>query len=379
MADKFQMDGHKLLWHLDRVKQWANKEKIAPLHIDLGITTGCNLGCKYCYGILQGRTGYGTSYKERFDMPAEALVRLMKDAKAAGVRSIAYIGEGENTLNPALYEGFKAAKEVGLEISMATNGIMLTEDKMPLILDSLSWIRINISAGTPEGYANIHQSSPQVFYKVIGNIKKLVETKKKGNYKTTLGMQMVITKENMNEVIPLARLGKELGVDYSVFKPCSDTSDKKLNSPDEEYLKMENIFREAESYATSGYSVIIKRAKLGNLGLKNYPKCFGTQFILGISGNGNVFPCGHWFNIRNNEFLMGNVIKQSFKEILKSDQYWEVQRKISEEINVNKDCETNCRQHYINQFLWDLEDEKINVRDLITPKDKKPPEHLNFV
>ena len=49
---------------------------------------------------------------------------------------------------------------------------------------------------------------------------------------------------------------------------------------------------------------------------------------------------------------MGNIIEKFFKEIYKSDRYWEVQEKIRKEVNVNKHCESNCRQHYINRFLF---------------------------
>ena len=60
---------------------------------------------------------------------------------------------------------------------------------------------------------------------------------------------------------------------------------------------------------------------------------------------------------------MGNLKEKSFKEIVESDRYWKVQQKIKE-VNVNKECESNCRQHYINQFLWSV------ARD---------PEHVNFI
>ena len=48
---------------------------------------------------------------------------------------------------------------------------------------------------------------------------------------------------------------------------------------------------------------------------------------------------------------MGNVVEKSFKEIWQSERYWEVQEKIRKHVNVNNDCESNCRQHYVNRFL----------------------------
>ena len=62
---------------------------------------------------------------------------------------------------------------------------------------------------------------------------------------------------------------------------------------------------------------------------------------------------------------MGNVIETPFSEIVASDRYWEVQ-KLIQSVNVNRDCETNCRQHYANRFL-----SKAAVSDT--------PPHVNFV
>ena len=377
MKDNFEMDGHKLRWHLDRVEQWLQGDKIPPLHIDVGITTGCNLACTYCYGVLQGRVGFGTSNRKKFNMPKNAIVRLIEDARRIGIKSMAFIGEGENCLNPYLLDGFKAAKKVGLDISLATNGTILKGDQIPELLNPLRWLRVNISAASPESYEKIHGAP--YFYKVIQNVKKLVEAKVKYGLNTTIGLQMVITKDNFDQILRLALLGKELGVDYSVFKPCSDTADKHLNSPDKEYLDLESIFREAEGLSSDSYQVIVKRIKLRNMGRKDFGKCFGTQFILGLSGNGNLFPCGHWFNIRSNEFLLGNVIDTSLEKIVQSEHYWSVQRKVSTEVNVNKDCETNCRQYYINQFLWDIQTKNISISNIRPCSDENKPQHINFI
>ena len=33
------MDSHKLFWHLDEVEAWQRGERVAPLHIDIGISS----------------------------------------------------------------------------------------------------------------------------------------------------------------------------------------------------------------------------------------------------------------------------------------------------------------------------------------------------
>lgn len=357
--NKYNMDGHKLLWHLDRVNEFNNGKRIAPLHVDFGIATGCNMGCKYCYGVIQGRD----SAKGGTLMPKETIVSFLKDAKEIGVRSVAFIGEGENTLNPALYDSLNYAKSINLDVSLATNGLELDHTRIKDMLESLTWIRFNISAATVKSFYNMHKIREEGFNSVIENIKKCVQIKKENHLECTIGLQMVLMHDNIGDIVPLAKLGQELGVDYLVVKPTSDTYDKRLKSPDKEYKEITDIFNEAESYSTQNYDVIIKWSKMMNEGIKDYDVCYGTKFIIAISGNGNVFPCGHWFAIKPDEYLMGNINNTSFKDIVTSERYWKVQEKI-EKVDVIKDCETNCRQHYTNQFLKNL---------------KNPPSHLNFI
>lgn len=357
MQDRYRMDSHKLLWHLDRVNEWSQHKRIAPLHIDLGITTGCNLACTYCYGVLQGNT----SVAKRFDMPKDALLRLIQDAKQLGVRSIAFIGEGENTLNSAIYDALSLSKKINLDVSLSTNGIQIDYDHLPQMMQSLKWIRFNISAASPESYYTIHGTKK--FDRVVENIKYAVKIKKKYSMQTTIGMQMVVVAKNIQEIVPLASLAGQLGVDYLVIKPCSDTYDGKMDSPHKQYRQIDDILKKAEAFSKDDFTVSVKWKKMNNLGLKSFKRCYGTQFIVNISGDGTVFPCGHFFNMRRDEFSMGNIIHSSLEEVVNSERYWDVQKKI-QKINVNQECETNCRHYYISQFLWEI---------------SNPPDHVNFI
>ena len=216
--DKFLMDGNKMLWHLDRFEQWKKGEKFAPIHIDAGLSKGCNIQCHYCYGVTQGNF-YRASAKKIFERDA-LINNYMKSAGEVGVRSIAFIGEAEPTMNPHLYEAVVVGKKSGIDISIGTNGVLFdTRKRGKAALEHLSWIRFNISAASDESYRKIHASKE--FDTVVEKVKFCVKYKREKNLDLTIGLQMVLTPKDVAEVVLLlARLGKEIEVNYFQVKHC---------------------------------------------------------------------------------------------------------------------------------------------------------------
>ncbi len=95
---------------------------------------------------------------------------------------------------------------------------------------------------------------------------------------------------------------------------------------------------------------------------KKYDKCYGCEFLPQISGAGDVYPCGNFFGKK--EFLIGNVVNQSFRDIVFGEKYNDIMTKIKAKVNVHSDCGFKCRQNEINGFLWEL---------------KNKPNHVNFI
>ena len=185
--------------------------------------------------------------------------------------------------------------------------------------------------------------------------------KRKLNLKTTIGMQMVLVEECVDQIVDYAKLGKKLGVDYVQIKQCSEHGSLPHGIVPKDYRVYEDMFKEAESYATNNFSVIIKRTKMNNK-TRSYNACYGCRFLPQIDGAGDVYPCGNWFGSK--DFHMGNINQQSFKDIVFSKRYEEVQKKVSEQVNVHKQCGIGCRQNEINEYLWNL---------------NNPPQHINFI
>jgi len=364
MEDKFLLDGTKMMWHPDRIAQWLKGETICPLYIDVGLGKGCNIKCHYCFGMLQENL-YAQGKNIHF--PRKQLLNYMKDAGKCGVRGMGIIGESEPLLNPNVYDAIQVGVDNGIDIGLATNGVLYDTDKDGIkTLENLIYIRFNISAASEESYRVLHGSKE--FNTVIDKIKFCVKTKRECGLPVTIGLQMVLTPKDVKEVVPLAKLGKDLGVDYFQIKQCADLQDSSLGVYKEyekgTYRGYTEILKEAEAETTDKYAVTPKWYAILDGYQQDYDNCLGAPFLLYSDGLGKLFTCGMFFDKKWwKDYLLGDLTKQSFSEIIYSKRYQEVLDRVSK-IDCHKFCYNGCRTDRINAYVWKL---------------KHPPEHINMV
>jgi len=370
MGSNIILDGHKLAWHKERIEKWLKGEKIAPITIDCALTRKCSYRCVYCYGQLQENEGY--------DLSKEAIFNFLDDAAEIGVKGISFVSDGESAYSPHVYDAILHGKKNGLDMALGTNGYPLQDERLAEILPALTYLRFNVSAGTPETYAHIHGVSEKCFHKVCKTIETCVKIKKERQLEVTIGMQMVLMPQYQADIIPLAKLGRDLGVDYLVIKHCSDDENGALGVDYNKYNELVGTLKEAEAFSTETYLVQAKWSKILSGGKRKYSQCLGAPFMLQMSGSGLVAPCGFLFNDKYKEkFHIGNIATTRFKEIWKSARYEEVMNRIkSNEFDARKDCGTLCLQHKVNEYLWDL---KTGATSLPEKMEGQLPMHVNFI
>ncbi len=362
------LDGHKLAWHKERVQAWLAGVRIAPITIDCALTRRCSYKCVYCYGMLQ--------HNDEKHMTKDVIFRFLDDAAEIGVKGISFVSDGESTCSPHLYDAILHGKSNGLDMALGTNGYLLKDDRLDDILPALTYLRFNISAGERERYAAIHGCSTKCYDKVIRTIEQTVQIKKAEKLDVTIGLQMVLLPEFEDQIIPLAELGKNLGVDYFVIKHCSDDENGSLGVDYDKYFGMVDKMKAAEAISSYGYLVKAKWSKILSHGQRSYSQCYGPPFIMQFSGSGLVAPCGMLFNEKYKKYHIGNIAETSFKEIWQSDRYWEVINLIaSEKFDAKTMCGSLCLQHKVNEFLWDTKRGKSLPEEL----KNNPPEHVNFI
>lgn len=366
------LDSHKVSYHFDRVEAWENGEKIAPISVDMALTRACGAMCSFCYAMVQ-------EPQERANIKTKEALDLLDDFAEVGIKAVSLVSDGESTLSKAYVPFIQHASKIGIDIGNATNGWEFEKEKVDQVLPHMKWVRFTVGAGTPEGYSKIMYKSEahtQVFDRAMKNIRYAVELKKKLKLDVTLGIQMVLTPEFKDEIIPFSKLALDLGVDYGVIKHCSDDELGTLGIDYSKYEAMYPLIIEAEKMSTDNTKIIAKWSKIKDEGVSSYNRLYGPQFLLQLSGTGLVAPSGQFFNARYSKLHMGNFTEERFIDIFKSERYSKIMDYIaSPSFDAQTMMGTLPITHYVNEAL---DNHAKGIRKII-PNYGPKPLHVNFI
>ena len=360
------LDSHKLSYHFDRVESWDCGERIAPVSVDMALTRACGSMCSFCYATMQ-------ESQVRSSIKTDVAIALADDFAEIGVRSVSLVSDGESTLSKAYIPFIQHATSLGIDVGNATNGWEWGPEKIEEVLPHLKWVRFTVAAGVPESYAKYMYKGPEhteVFDRAMRNIRYAVALKERLNLPVTLGIQMVLMPNMEGEIIPFAKLGIDLGVDYAVIKHCSDDENGTLGIDYESYASMYPQLRSAEMLSNQRTKVIVKWSKLKDGSDTPYNRCHGPQFLLQISGSGLVAPSGMFFNSRYSKLHIGNYTEERFIDIFKSNRYWRAMDYLtSPSFDAQTMMGTLPIQHYVNVAL----DEHVKGIKKLSPADPQVP------
>ena len=369
---KLILDSHKLSNHYERIEAWENGEKIAPVSVDMALSRACGAMCSFCYAMIQ-------EPQERASIKTKDALNLLDDFAEVGIKSVSLVSDGESTLSKAYVPFVQHASKLGIDIANATNGWEFEKDKVDQVLPHMTWIRFTVGAGTAEGYSKIMYKSEkhtEVFDRAMKNIRYAVELKQKLKLDVTLGIQMVLTPDFKDEIIPFAKLALDLGVDYGVIKHCSDDEMGTLGIDYSKYEEMYPLIAQAESMSTDKTKIIAKWKKIKDKGVSSYNRLYGPQFLLQLSGSGLVAPAGQFFNAKYSKLHMGNFTDERFIDIFKSNRYKKIMDYLaSPYFDAQTMMGTLPITHYINEALNDHVSGKLRIKPNTGPK----PLHANFL
>jgi radical SAM protein with 4Fe4S-binding SPASM domain len=349
---KVDADSHKLIYHPERVARWLATGDCPPIYVEIGLTNRCNHHCIFCaLDWLEKKPEF---------IDADLMKRCLTDMHESGVKSVMFAGEGEPLLHPKAAEIIEHAHKTGLDVALATNGVLFTPDRAERILPCLSWMRVSLDAASPEVHQQVHQGKITDYETIIGNIRAAAEIKQNGHYPVTIGVQLLIIPENITEIEPFTRTLSGCGVDNVQIKPYSQhPMSKNRFAPDPaSVLKLEPVVR---GFERDGFQVIFRSGTIGRITEERcYDRCYGLPFYTLIEADGSVIPCNLYHE--NREYTYGNINTESFSEIWDGEQRRAVINRIASDGVTG--CREVCRLDPINRYLHAL---------------KHPHPHVNFI
>lgn len=355
VGKELALDGSNIGYHKERVEAWARGERVAPIFMDIAWTRKCQAACYFCAAQTQSSEG-GVITREH-------AISFLEDAAEIGVLAMNYISDGESTMVPWYAESVERAADLGIQLGAGTNGIATTRPVLERILPRLASFRVNFSAGEKKRYAEIMGLKQAVYDIVIENIKTAVEIVRGNNLACITNMNLVCDPDQSDQLLPFAKLAKDLGVHYAIIKHCwVDTHmDNKLKVDYKGYGRIEETLKACEALSDDTTKIVVKWNKLKHQGERQYSKCYGPPFALQMSGNGLIAPCGPLFNEKWRTFHVGNITQQRFKDIWESERYWSVMRYIgSDQFDPRKRCPSDCMQNLTNDWLYRYMEGKVS-------------------
>ncbi len=364
MADKYSIDSHKLILHPVRVSKWYEAKddwdklkKIYPIYVEISPYGGCNHRCTFCALDYMGYENIGLEFKK--------LKETISNMAQNEVKSIMFAGEGEPLLFRDLDLIVEYCNSIGIDTSLTTNFVPIRKNNVEKFVQNCSWIKVSLNAGTKQSYASIHRANEKDFDTVMQNLKDAVTYKKQNNLKCTIGVQMLLLPENKDEAIVLAKICKDIGVDYLVIKPYSQhLSSETTKYEDINYSQMMDIENEVCAISDENFSVIFRANTMNKYVDKKpaYSKCHSTPFFWGyIAADGKVFGCSAYLG--RDEFCYGNIYDESFSDIWEGEKRKQSYKYIRNDLDIN-DCRVNCRMDEVNRYLDRLQN---------------PQDHDNFI
>jgi radical SAM protein with 4Fe4S-binding SPASM domain len=353
--DRYKIDSHKLIYHIPRVYDWLKGRDIFPIYAEVGLYGGCNHRCIFCaVDFLK----YEPQALDR-----KCLENFIRDARESGLRSILYSGEGEPLLHKDATDIVGSTRKAGIDVALVSNGVFLDRDRAKILLKYLSWIKISIDAGTRGAYSVVHGAEPDDFDIVLGNLKGAVKIRDKYRYSCVIGTQLLMLPQNFREIIALAKLMRRMKVDYLVIKPyCRHPSSLHRINPDFNSQELNDLEQRLQEYADNRFRIILRKNAARKINdIKPYAYCLGLPFAVHVTASGDVYPCNVFLG--KEEFIFGNLCKQSFKSIWRSERRKKIMKHIDKNWDI-MDCRSACRLDEINRYLWEL---------------KNPPPQVNFI
>ena len=335
----------KIFHHFETLNKLKNGERCNPLYIRIKPTNVCNHNCYYCHY----KNAYLTldEYNSTDYIPRNKMMEIIEDMGKMGVKAVTFSGGGEPLAYQYIEETMEKILSLGIDLSIITNGSMLTGKKAE-ILAQAKWVRISIDSIIPQNYAKNRGISENAMEVLVKNIEEFAKIK---NDNCELGVNFVVGKENYKEITELAVTMKRIGVNHVKYAPMisNETEEYHKDIKEEVIATLNKLSSELNSDKFRIIDLYTSDFDNYEVFKRTYSRCPMKEFICIIAANSKVYYC------QDKAYLSDGCVcdlnKQSFLEGWNSEEVIQKYKEFDAKAMCGQHCVHDSRNELINSWL----------------------------
>jgi radical SAM protein with 4Fe4S-binding SPASM domain len=300
-----------------------------PRHLQLEVTSACNLSCAMC--LVRYRPAVG---RAEGAMPFE-LFRRVVDA-VPGLERLTLQGLGEPLLHPEIDRMVEHAKSRGIRVGFNSNGMLLTRRRADrLVALGLDWLHVSLDGATAATFEGIRERAS--LERVTRNLAGLQEAKRAaGAALPWVRVVFVAMRRNIAELPATVRLVGELGVDelrvQGLSHDFSDTDAAGAYAGIRAFAEAERLDRAEPAEVEAAFAAARDEARRAGVDLRlpapggagprrrpGEPGCSWPWEAAYVTSGGTVQPC--CMVMGDDRVAMGSVREEGLAEVWSGEPY----------------------------------------------------------
>ena len=275
------------------------------------LTWRCNLRCTFCHLWRQPAPP---------SLDKDLVVGLINYLAQAGLRKVHFSG-GEICLYEHLEEVINAARDLGLQVNITTNGTLLDKNIAKILTEArVHTTAFSLDAPTERRHDDL-RGVAGAWRMTWKGIRKLQERRAQKGRGPRIAVNTVITRRNVDRLPELYEILKENRINTWRLLPVR-TTNKKLRPRAEQWVRLSEQWdnwrplfsRNILDSRDPGVARLARKGWYAGYSLEKHP-CYAPWFSLFIDADGEVYPC---CTGRNKMPPYGNVHQTHLDQLCRS-------------------------------------------------------------
>lgn len=308
-----------------------------PLILYFCPTELCNFRCKMC---TIGRPG---TINRDDELDTARILSLLHEVRQCGTKILGIWG-GEPLIHKDLGVILDATRSLGMHTYIVTNGYLLDAARRKIMLQAgVNTVSVSLDHTSSAGHDSL-RGKEGAFDQIIANIRAIIS---ESNGKFNIGINMLVHKENIDEIVKMARLACQEGLKWLKFMPAlagDPFNDKCFEDPgmrfsSSEIARFSSAMSEARKILAHGglytNSVPFLDGMVKHFEGHDLSKgCRAGYLIANVDSRGDVTMCARETRV------LGNIKHATFQEVWRSDAFQKVRKNPNP--NACRHCWQSC-------------------------------------